>query len=615
MSVHCQGEPVFKMGTMSMSATPMTHRPNFILQIGRIGIQPHFPPDKFRCLFATNLACLFHLASTLPYVFLFAVYQAWMLSSLALGLCMAYPLSLLLMKRQQYTLARFTMLGSITSAIFAFSILLGEASRLETTLLYTVAAPAIFFSVREIKWIGLAVLWPVIAYTLLHLGAYHWASPFPLTIPQLELFNVLITATTALLILLPIVLLLKTQVDTEQALIRAKDKAESSSRAKGEFLATVSHELRTPLNGLLGTLELMESENLTKDQKENLSVARTSGHLLRTVIADILDFSRFEKGLISLESKPIHLPDLLRNTLAGFKRQIEEKRLQLQFAIHGEFPTVLGDSSRIQQIITNLVGNALKFTDEGKIVVRIFARPSIEGSLPLTLEVEDTGIGIPENKLENLFDPFTQAHRNLRPDTGGCGLGLSICNRLATLMGGHISVSTQVGQGSLFTVQIHLPVQDSIANPSLEPKVVSLNDCSQKPRSGKVLLVEDIAINRMVATKFLNRMGLDVDAACDGKQGVDAYLKGSYDWILMDCQMPVMDGYEATREIKRLARNGLGPPSPIVIALTANAQPDDQDKCLQAGMDAFLEKPLSMEALQKVLSLDTPTSEPTIQSR
>jgi signal transduction histidine kinase/CheY-like chemotaxis protein len=590
----------------------MFRLPSYIIQIGRIGIQSNFPPDKFRCLFATNLACFFHLTTTLPYVFLFAAYSAWMLSGLALALCLAYPISFLLMVKQRYTIARFCMLGSITSAVFVFSILLGEPSRLETTLLYTVAAPAIFFSVREFKLLALAVLWPVIAYTLLHTGAYQWFNPFPLTQAQIDIFKVMITATTAALILLPIVLLLKTQVDTEQALIQAKEKAEFSSRAKSEFLATVSHELRTPLNGLLGTLELIESGNLSSDQKENLSVARTSGHLLRTVIADILDFSRFEKGLIALESKPVSLPDLVRRSLAGFKMQADDKRLQLSMSVDGDFPILLGDSSRLQQIVTNLVGNAIKFTDQGQITVRLSLRPSELDRLPIVIEVADTGIGIPADKVEKLFEPFTQAHRNLRPDTGGCGLGLSICHRLATLMDGSISVSTQEGKGSVFTVQLLLPVQ---AHPSQKPVETKWAFPSVEPaelKAGKVLLVEDIAVNRMVATKFLNRLGLEVDIAEDGKQGVEAYRKGHYDWIFMDCQMPVMDGFEATREIKRLARAGLGPQNPVIIALTANAQPEDKEKCLRSGMDGFLEKPISMESLQQALQQVYVPPNPTV---
>jgi two-component system, sensor histidine kinase len=214
--------------------------------------------------------------------------------------------------------------------------------------------------------------------------------------------------------------------------------------------------------------------------------------------------------------------------------------------------------------------------------------------------------------VEKLFEPFTQAHRNLRPDTGGCGLGLSICHRLATLMDGSISVSTQEGKGSVFTVQLLLPVQ---AHPSQKPVETKWAFPSVEPaelKAGKVLLVEDIAVNRMVATKFLNRLGLEVDIAEDGKQGVEAYRKGHYDWIFMDCQMPVMDGFEATREIKRLARAGLGPQNPVIIALTANAQPEDKEKCLRSGMDGFLEKPISMESLQQALQQVYVPPNPTV---
>jgi signal transduction histidine kinase/CheY-like chemotaxis protein len=582
----------------------MVNLPQIVNRIGHWGLTDDLPPDRFRCLFATNLACFFHLFTTLPYVFLFAFYRSWMLSGMALGLCLAYPAAIYLMKRRKYSEARFLMLASITGAIFVFCLFLGESSRLETTLLYTVAAPAIFFSVREAKLMSLAIVMPVFAYTLLHSGGYDWLIPYPLTPGQIDFFNVSITATTALLILLPVVLLLRTQVDTEQALIAARDKAEKSSKAKSEFLATVSHELRTPLNGLLGTLELIQDGPLSKDQVENLGIARTSGNLLKTVIADILDFSRFEKGLVSLEAKPTALPELIRHCIAGFKSFADEKHLHLGFQVRGEFPSLLGDASRLQQIATNLIGNALKFTDKGSVTVRLISEQAQDHSLALVIEVEDTGIGIPPDKLSTLFEPFTQAHRGSRIDHGGCGLGLSICHRLAQLMQGTLTVQSEEGKGSLFRFAATLPItpQSALVHSSqTQGPVASAPADDQGRMAGRVLLVEDVAVNRIVAAKFLARLGLQVDAVENGRQAVDAYVRQNYDWILMDCQMPVMNGFEATREIRRLASTGEGPASPVIIALTANAQPEDRIKCFEAGMDAFLEKPISSEALQTTL--------------
>jgi signal transduction histidine kinase/CheY-like chemotaxis protein len=568
---------------------------------GRRGLTEGLAPDLFRCLFATNMACLFHLCTTLPYVILFAFFGSKLLLGMTLVLCSAYPVSMWLMKHQKYTAARFILLSAITSAIFTFCLFLGEASRLETTLLYTVAAPAIFFSTREIRNMALAITLPCLAYTILHTVGYGWFAPYPLTPMQIDLFRVMITATTAILILLPIILLLRSQVSTEQALIQAKEKAEFSDRAKSDFLTTVSHELRTPLNGLLGTLELLNGEPLSPEQSENLAVARSSGDLLRNVIADILDFSRFEKGMVLLENRPHDLVEVVRRSLAAFKVPAQEKGLALHFVIQGEFTWVMADASRLQQVVVNLVGNALKFTDRGSITVRLIAHSNSDAKLHCELEVEDTGIGIPLEKQTDLFEPFTQAHRSLRTDIVGCGLGLAICHRLATVMGGALTLKSEVGQGSLFRFSLVLPIH--VMAPSEKP---TTRDSTQVLGSnpeirGDFLIVEDVAINRLVAVKFLKRLGIKADIAVNGVEAVEAYHNHPYQWILMDCQMPVMDGYEATREIRKLGASQKNHSAPFIIALTANAHEHDREKCFAVGMDAFLEKPLSIEALQETI--------------
>lgn len=568
--------------------------------IGRIGLSDDLPLDKYRGLYATNIASVFHLLTTLPYVILFAIFGSWDLVAMSFALCLTYPAALWLMSRRFYSAARFCLLGAITTAIFIFCLLLGEPSRLETTLLYTVAAPVIFFSVREYRKIVLAILMPCLAYGLLHASAYGWIAPYPLTEGQLAFFRVAISGTTALLILLPVTLLLRAQLRTEQDLIGAKDKAEKSDKAKSEFLATVSHELRTPLNGLLGTLELLDSDPLTENQSENLAISLASGKLLRNVIADILDYSRFEKGLVTLESNSFDMVEVLRRTLATFQIPAEDKGLRISMEVMGTFPRVIGDDSRIQQIGVNLIGNALKFTDRGGITLRLTAQPALVGRLSIQMEVVDTGIGIPLEKQASLFEPFTQAHRGMRVDQGGCGLGLSICRRLTVLMNGRLTFSSQPGQGSTFCLEITLPVDPNSQPQDFKETPLPLDD-TQRVFTGRVLLVEDVAVNRFVAAKFLQKLGFTVTTANNGQQGLEFYRQQEFDWVLMDCQMPVMDGFEATREIRKLAASGIGPRHPVIIALTANARHQDRIKCVEAGMDAFLEKPISLESLQSIL--------------
>ncbi|SEQ93099.1 MULTISPECIES: ATP-binding protein [Pseudomonas] len=375
--------------------------------------------------------------------------------------------------------------------------------------------------------------------------------------------------------------------------VAAREEAEQANRAKSDFLAMMSHELRTPLNGVLGMLQLLETTEQSREQSEYTSLATESTEHLLKVINDVLDFSRIERGALELESIPFNLADLITGSVQVFQHSATQRGLQL--ALEGaeslERLEVTGDPTRLRQILVNLVGNALKFTESGSIEVKCYCQPLDERLLWLTCSVHDSGIGISAERLERMFDAFQQADPTISRRYGGTGLGLSIARTLAERMGGSLHAISQESQGSTFTLELPLPfrhVQQTERNqsPLQEFQVNGLN----------VLLVEDNPVNQTVIEAMLRSLGYHITIAGDGAQAVSLAEQQSFSAILMDCRLPVLDGYQATR----LIRQQPGPMVPI-IALTANALQGDRENCLAAGMNDYLAKPFKRADLQQML--------------
>jgi len=579
-----------------------------LTRLANYGVTAEMDPKLVRNLQVTNLASLAHVFFTFPYFFIFYHTGAIFLSFCVIPMTLIFASICLINKQGFYNLSRSMLLGTINVGVFIYASSLGEATQIQNVFFFTLIAPLMLFHIKETRWIFFCVLQPAILWPILNLTNYHVVPVTHLPENYVDFIAQSISVTNSAMIFYCTYYMFWAYQKSEDKLVSAKElaeqaqtKAEKLSQVKGKFLAMMSHELRTPLNGIIGTTQLLADNQDPQAHQKYTHLILSSSQLLLGILNDILDFEKISTGKMQLELKPFNVSQAIHETLALVKPEIEQRGLQLNVHMDETCPMPLvGDSMRFQQVLFNLLSNANKFTQKGFITLRIEIVQKLDDQTQLCISVQDSGIGIAPQDLQKIFQPFSQAENFLRRKAGGTGLGLAISHHIAKLMHGDIQVESEIKQGSTFRFYVRLreASEKKTTKPQNKPSKPTLN--FPQYANTRALVVEDNLVNQKVVQMILQKFGLTVDIAVNGQVGVDMFQAQDYDIVLMDCAMPILDGYQATELIRQFEAETKRSPTPIV-ALTANTYPEDKQRCLACGMDEFISKPTTIETMTSML--------------
>ena len=562
------------------------------LRIGKYGTTPGMDPKLVRRIIATNYAAAGHVLITFPYYWVFKALGATWLSTLVIPLTSLFASIPLINRLGFTTLSRHALIGAINLCVFVYTASLGMETSIQNVFFFTLIAPLMLFHTREWRSILFLVAQPVVGWGLLAAKVTWFIPECPFNPDAYRIMSPMISATTAAMLFSCSFFFIRSIQTFEIHLQEAKNLAESHSLEKSRFLATMSHEIRTPLNGILGVLQSFQGQEIPDRFKSGLKLMKSSGELLLAIIGDILDFSKIESGRLELETRAFDIRALVEECRQLIEIPAVRKGLSVSLAWEPGCPEwVEGDEVRYRQVIMNLLNNALKFTPSGSIGIKVAAEAIEGGRHRFQVTITDTGIGIPPESMARLFQAFSQADSSTTRIYGGTGLGLAISKRLASAMDGDIRVDSQPGRGSSFRFTALLKPASA---PEPEPGV----DGTHMPFKGlNALLVEDNRSNQVVAQMLLSGLGFEVEVAANGKEAVDKVSRKEYSVVFMDCLMPVMDGFEATRCIRKLEI----PSRPFIIAMTANTGSEHRKQCLDAGMDDFIPKPVMVGEVEATL--------------
>ena len=568
-----------------------------------VGIAADTDVDLAKRVRITNQIAVTNVAVALLFVpVLYALGARWSCLLVA-GVATAYAGVPLLNARRRHVAARVALVACINASITLFALLLGHESKMELVLFGAFCVPfALFQRQDRLHWV-LALALPAVLYFAIEVIHRRYELAAVLSLDQQRFLSWLLVTALMVDLITRLKFLHDANADAEARLVVARDAALEGSRAKSMFLANMSHEIRTPLNGVIGMTQLALEADPSPEQRDYLETALTSARSLMHILDDALDLARIEARKLVIESAPFDVRETLAEVLRPLGEQARQQGTSLSWSVSGDVARVLvGDRARLGQILTNLVSNAIKFTPGGEVRIVLEEDDETGG---LHASVLDNGVGIPRAQLQRIFDAFTQVDESSTRRFGGAGLGLAICRYLVLLLGGRIWVDSEPGRGSAFHFTLPFPAADATSCPPEASGAAPASFSAGLPLSPgdgaplRVLVVEDNVVNQRVLVLLLERLGHDVTLAENGRLALELVRAAPFDAVLMDVQMPEMDGFATTRAIREWERSVER--RTHIIALTAHAMHGDAQRCLDAGMDGYLAKPVDAAQLAGAL--------------